>query len=134
MKYIVAIEPGDESNPDYGVIVPDLKGCYSQGETLEDALNNAKEAIECWLEAALDSGMDFPTTRTIEQIRKENPEWSDWIWSVVDVDFSTLENKAERINITISRRVLRRLDDKARRCGDTRSGYIARMVMSANMV
>lgn len=134
MKYIVAIEPGDEFNSDYGVVVPDLKGCYSQGETLEDALNNAKEAIECWLEVALDEGMDFPKTRTIEEIRKENPEWANWIWSVVDVDLSTLENKAERINITLSRRVLRRLDDRARRFGDSRSGYIARMVMSANLV
>ena len=34
MRYTIAIEPGDE-NHTFGVIVPDLPGCYSAGDTLE---------------------------------------------------------------------------------------------------
>ena len=53
--------------------------------------------------------------------------------SVVDIDLSKVGDKAEPINITIPRRILRRLDTLAQKSGDTRSGYIARMVMQAAM-
>ena len=36
----------------YSVWVPDLPGCASQGDNLEKAINNAKEAIQLYLEAA----------------------------------------------------------------------------------
>lgn len=38
----------------YSVLVPGLPGCVSQGETREEALINVKEAIELYLEVALD--------------------------------------------------------------------------------
>jgi predicted RNase H-like HicB family nuclease len=50
MKYPIAIEPGDADHA-YGVMVPDLPGCFSAGDTLDEAIDNAKEAIELWLEA-----------------------------------------------------------------------------------
>ena len=34
----------------YVVICPSFQGCYSQGETIEEALDNIKEAIELYLE------------------------------------------------------------------------------------
>jgi len=34
----------------YTVVNPSLRGCYSQGDTIEDALNNIKEATELCLE------------------------------------------------------------------------------------
>ena len=36
----------------FWVEVPALKGCVSEGETLEEALENIKEAAEGWLEVA----------------------------------------------------------------------------------
>ena len=42
MEYRIAIAPGTDENPDFGVIVPDLPGCYSQGDDLEDAVGKAK--------------------------------------------------------------------------------------------
>ncbi|MEW7983382.1 MAG: type II toxin-antitoxin system HicB family antitoxin [Candidatus Sedimenticola endophacoides] len=47
------IEPGGE-NTAWGVVVPDLPGCFSAGDTLDEAIDNAKEAIELWLETVLD--------------------------------------------------------------------------------
>lgn len=44
MKFPIAIEPGDE-NTTFGVIVPDLPGCFSARDTLEEAFENASEAI-----------------------------------------------------------------------------------------
>ena len=45
MRYPFAIEPGDETHA-FGVIVPDLPGCYSAGDTLEEAHANAVESAE----------------------------------------------------------------------------------------
>lgn len=48
MKFNVILERAEESG--YNVKVPALDGCFTQGETEEEALKNAKEAILCYLE------------------------------------------------------------------------------------
>jgi predicted RNase H-like HicB family nuclease len=129
MRYPIAIEPGDAKHA-YGVIVPDLPGCFSAGDTLDEAIDNAKEAIELWLETVIDDGGAVPDPGQIDQYLA-NPEFKDHIWAVVAVDLASLSDKAERINITLPARVLRRIDAAARTAGETRSGYIARRALSA---
>jgi predicted RNase H-like HicB family nuclease len=53
MKLKVLLWP--ESAGGYSVSVPALPGCYSQGETREEALENIREAAELWLEVAADT-------------------------------------------------------------------------------
>jgi predicted RNase H-like HicB family nuclease len=48
MKFNVILEPAEEGG--FNVTVPALDGCFTQGETEEEALENAKEAILCYLE------------------------------------------------------------------------------------
>ena len=48
----VILEPDEESG--YVVTCPSLSGCYSQGETIDEALSNIREAIELYLEPAED--------------------------------------------------------------------------------
>ena len=43
-----------EKDGDYSVSFPDLDGCFTQGDTLEEALANAKEAMELTLEDVFD--------------------------------------------------------------------------------
>lgn len=50
MKLNVILEPSDEGS--YTVYVPSLPGCISEGDNIEDALNNIKEAIELYLESS----------------------------------------------------------------------------------
>lgn len=45
MKYYVVLEKAEEGG--FNVTVPALDGCFTQGDTEEEALINAKEAIEC---------------------------------------------------------------------------------------
>lgn len=129
MRYPIVIEPGDDKTA-YGVVVPDLPGCISAGDTLDEAFDMAKEAIEGWIECSMDAGQDIPRPSAMESIQKD-PEFAGWIFGAVDVDLSKLSGKAERVNISLPRQVLRRLDARAKKAGDTRSGYIAQMVMSA---
>ena len=52
--YPVVIHKDKDS--DFGVTVPDLPGCFSAGVSVEDALKEAREAIECHLEGLLLDG------------------------------------------------------------------------------
>ncbi len=49
MHYTVILEKEDESG--YHSLVPALKGCHSQGDTLDEAVTNISEAIEVYLES-----------------------------------------------------------------------------------
>ncbi len=50
MKMKAMVHQAEEGG--FWVEVPALKGCVSEGETLEEALENIKEAAEGWLEVA----------------------------------------------------------------------------------
>lgn len=128
MRYPVAIEPGTDTEA-FGVVVPDLPGCFSAGDTLEEAIANAEEAIVAWIETALDAGQDIPTPSTVDALRKQHRPWKSWVWAVVKVDPAVLDDTLERVNISLPRRVLHRLDSLARASGETRSGYVARMAL-----
>ncbi|GAB3495183.1 type II toxin-antitoxin system HicB family antitoxin [Curvibacter fontanus] len=128
MHYPIALEAGTDSHA-YGVVVPDLPGCFSAGDTLEEALANAKEAIELWLEVAIDEGSALPEPRPLAELQRKR-EFKGWTWAVVTVDIATLSDKTERINITLPARVLRRIDQAAKAAGESRSGYIARRALA----
>lgn len=130
MKYPIAIEPGDSTRA-WSVVVPDLPGCFSAADSgVDEAIDKAKKAIAAWVEALIDGGGDIPAPGSIQQHRA-NPQFAGWIWAVVEVDPAVLDDKSERVNITLPRRVLARLDARARAAGETRSGYIARLAIEA---
>ncbi|OIP20634.1 MAG: hypothetical protein AUK52_10305 [Comamonadaceae bacterium CG2_30_60_41] len=126
MRYPIAIEPGNNATA-WGVVVPDLPGCFSAGDTLEGAMIQAEDGITGWIETAQDDGQDIPAPSHIEALRAAHPEFEGWLWALVKVDPAMLDDALERVNISLPRRVLHRLDARARRSGETRSGFIARM-------
>src|SRR5688500_17619958 len=58
MTFLVAIHKDPDSS--YGVSVPDLPGCITAGDTLDEALVMAQEAIELHLEGLLDDDREIP--------------------------------------------------------------------------
>jgi antitoxin HicB len=54
----VLLEPDEDGG--YVVVCPSLPGCYSQGETIEQALANIREAIELCLEDMQEHGEPVP--------------------------------------------------------------------------
>lgn len=50
----------DEDGGGYLAVVPALPGCMSDGETPHEALNNALDAISCWLDEAAALGREVP--------------------------------------------------------------------------
>ncbi len=57
MRYAVVIEKGERN---YSAYVPDLPGCVSVGDTLEEARAEIREAIEFHLEGMREDGLPIP--------------------------------------------------------------------------
>ncbi len=132
MRYPVAIEPGTDTTA-FGVVFPDLPGCFSAGDTLDEAMEAAEEAVAAWLDATLDAGGAVPAASSLDAVRAD-PSFAGWIIGVVNVDADALDDTTERVNITLPRRVLSRLDAQARAAGESRSGYIAKMTLESARV
>ena len=126
MHYPVVIHK--EKTSDYGVTVPDLPGCFSAGDCMEDALVSVVEAIECHLEGLLFNGETIPEVQSVE-VHQKNKSFKGGTWALVNVDLSRLASKAKRINITLPERVLALVDEQAKREGESRSGLLARAAL-----
>ncbi|MDO8690618.1 MAG: type II toxin-antitoxin system HicB family antitoxin [Dehalococcoidia bacterium] len=65
-RYKIVIEQDED-----GLFVascPALQGCYTQGETYEDALENIKDAIRLHIEARRELGEPVPVESAIEEV------------------------------------------------------------------
>ncbi|WP_392559797.1 type II toxin-antitoxin system HicB family antitoxin [Orbus mooreae] len=108
MLYPVAIELGDENHA-YGVIVPDIAGCFSAGDTMEEALESTKEAIASHIEILVGDGEKIPAPTDIKNYIN-NDEYKGLVFAVVDVDLTHLMGGAEKINITLPKKLLKEID------------------------
>jgi predicted RNase H-like HicB family nuclease len=130
MRYPIAIELGKEKSA-WGVVVPDLPGCFSAADTsLEEAIELAKEAMELWIETAIDEHQEIPVPSSLQDLQKKK-EFKGWTWALVEIDPAFLSDEIERINITLPKRVLARLDAKAKLAGENRSAFIAHLALMA---
>jgi predicted RNase H-like HicB family nuclease len=78
MKYPIAIEPGNAKTA-WGVVVPDLPGCFSAADSgIDEAIDNAKESIELWIETAIDAGQNIPKPSSIAELQKKK-EFKGWV-------------------------------------------------------
>ena len=63
MRYAVVIEKGERN---YSAYVPDLPGCVSVGDTLEDVKTEIREAIAFHLEGMREDGLPIPPSSSQE--------------------------------------------------------------------
>ena len=72
LRYTVILVPEEEGG--YSVDVPALLGCYTQGETREEAIAMAREAIELYLESCKAHGESIPEESGVESLLVEVKE------------------------------------------------------------
>lgn len=74
-QYIAIIE---DAGPDHAVSVwfPDLPGCISGGDDVDEALENAPEALAFYAQELTEDGRELPTPRTLDELRAD-PEFAD---------------------------------------------------------
>ena len=85
-----------EEDNAYWVEFPDLEGCNSCGDTLEETMENAQEAIGLYLVALLESEQEFPTASDIKDLV------SDGITSYVSVDVDKYRRSTKAVKKTLS--------------------------------
>lgn len=131
MKFLIAIEPGSETTAS-GVAVPAVPGCFSAGDTLEEAYDNAVEAIEAFCEVLAEDGKDMPAAASVADLMaKHAEEFAGWTWGLVDAPIERLFGPAEKINITVPGRVLVKIDEYAKSRGMSRSGFLVQAAREA---
>jgi len=127
-RALIVQDEADGSQDGYGVVFPELPGCTSFGDTVEQAYEHAFEALALHVEGMLEGGDALPDPSPF------NAPIPDWladapgkIERAVLVPVK-LPGRAIRISITMDKGLLSRLDAVAAAGGDTRSGYIAQAV------
>ena len=86
----------------YTVIVPDLPGCVTEGDTLADAVKMGEDAASGWILDELEDGKQIPRSSNFKDITPESP---DGFVSILALDMDSYTekygNKAIRKNLTI---------------------------------
>jgi predicted RNase H-like HicB family nuclease len=71
MPHYVAIV--EEAGPEtaVGIWFPDLPGCFSAGDDVDEALRNAGQAVELYAEELAKDGRGLPPPRTVSELRRD---------------------------------------------------------------
>lgn len=108
MKFPIAIELGNDTQA-YGVEFPDVPGYFSAGDTLDEAILNAHEALAGYMEFLFEEGDAVPEPGSIGQ-HQQNPDYADRVWAFVDVDLTPYLGKSQKINVTLPDLLIKRID------------------------
>ena len=127
MRYPVLIH--HEEGSAYGVTVPDIPGCFSAGDTLDEALDNTRLPIEFHLEGMATDGEVAPAASNISVCQQQD-EYKDGIWALVEVDITPFMGKSEKVTITLPAILIRKIDEEVKKGhGKNRSAWLADSAM-----
>ena len=127
-RAFITQDEGDKPEDGYGVVFPDLPGCTTSGDTVEQAYEHAFEALALHVDGMNEDGMPLPEPTPFNA---PLPLWLRDIAGTIERTVLVpvkIPGKAVRISITMEKGLLGRLDTMAAANGDTRSGYIAEAV------
>lgn len=120
MRYVALIQKNRDSC--YGVIIPDVPGCFSAGDTLDEAIRNAAEALALHLE----DEAELPAPRSADEIMAEPDLVEEREGALlVAVPFVKDRGSTTRVNISLDRGLLEAIDDAAKNRRMTRSAFLA---------
>ena len=125
MKNYVALVEFDKEIGKYGVVIPDLPGFSSGGDTYEDAIKNATEGLASHIEVMKEYADSIPAPRPIEAIKKELAYWDEWNKDVEDYTVAMLPvlppYGTQKILVSIDISLVARID----RVAKNRSAFFA---------
>ena len=117
MRYPALIEGGGQ---DYGVVFPDLPGIVAMGDTLDEAIRNAEEALQDYAIEASRDGLSLTPPSALEDV-KVPPGCA--LTSILLVRTSP-DRRSVRLNLTLDAGVADTIASEARRRGVTRKSYL----------
>ena len=75
---------------------PDLPGCMSDGETVEEAIANGSDAVQCWITVAKEKGREVPDPGEIEN------QSGKWVQRVPRSLHARLTKQAKREHVSLN--------------------------------
>lgn len=127
-RALITQDEDEEPHHGYGVVFPDLPGCTSSGDTVEQAYEHAFEALALHIEGMADEGIALPEP---SPFNAPLPHWLAGVPGRIERTVlvpAKLPGPAMRLSVTMDKGLLARLNAAAAASGETRSGYIARAV------
>ena len=116
--YYMFVHKGEKIG--YWCEFPDLPGCFSDGDTIDDLMKNAADAMESWLDATVDDGGSMPEASNAETLKKKMDECDDPVLFIAPVT-GYLSDTPVRINITSTESKIAEITAFAKKVGRTRS-------------
>jgi len=127
MRFVIALHTDDGQR--YSVTVPDLPGCFSAGDSMDEAIDNAREAIDLHCEGLVAEGLPILPPSPIAR-HKNDSLLADAVWAIVEVEVEKYLSKPVRLNISLPEGLVRRIDEYASAHHLTRSGFLAKAAES----
>ncbi len=106
-----------DADSDFGVSFPGFPGCVSAGESIEEVVLGAQEALAGHVALMLDDGDELPEPSALEEIATEK-ETSTVAVTLIPV---VLPGRARRVNVTLDEALLEEIDQ----ISNNRSGFLA---------
>ncbi|WP_428331981.1 type II toxin-antitoxin system HicB family antitoxin [Novosphingobium sp.] len=128
MQYFYAIVHKDEDSA-WGVSFPDLPGCFSAADDIQDVLPNACEALSLWFEGMPESEASAHPMR-LDQVQASTAADLAAGAFIVAVPYIRNNGKVVRANISLDRGMLDAIDRAATERSLTRSAFIAQSVLN----
>ena len=124
MRYIAFIHKEEDSC--YGVSFPDFPGCISAGDSLDEALQSASEALQGHVQMMEADGDAVPRPRTLDEIMGDVSLAEDREAAILSaVPLIRDRGSTTRINVSLDLGLLEAIDDAARLRKQTRSAFLA---------
>jgi len=124
MRFIAFVHK--EPNSCYGVSFPDVPGCTSAGDTLDEALSNAVDALSGHIRL-MEADMDvIPSPRTLDEICDDPETKKDAEGAIISaVPLVRDRGSTTRINVSLDLGLLEAIDGLAKQRSQTRSAFLA---------
>ena len=101
LTYPACFYPDEEKEGAYAVVVPDLPGCVSGGDTLAEAIFMGMDAASGWVLDELEDGKPAPPASPLESITPEPGGFVSMLVLDMDSYAEKYGEKAVRKNLTI---------------------------------
>jgi predicted RNase H-like HicB family nuclease len=125
--YYFALIDGDEGA--FGVSFPDLPGCVAMGDSVDEALSNAQEALRAWVEGVTANGGDIPKPSGAAELSKDGEVREALAEGAILARVLLVRElgRPVKANMSIDSGVLAEIDATADRLGITRSALVERL-------